>query len=147
MIYVTRGARSAALKEIADGAQKVVAKGRSVVIFPEGTRRPPGAQPDYKYGVVHLYGRLNIPVVPVALNSGFYWPRRRSIRLPGTIVVEFLPAILPGLSSRAFIDRLATNVESACDRLILEADAARPRPPFPPEAEARLQEMRAAKRS
>ncbi|MCW5696225.1 MAG: 1-acyl-sn-glycerol-3-phosphate acyltransferase [Bauldia sp.] len=142
MIYVTRGAGSAALKEITEGAKRVLAEGRPVIIFPEGTRKAPGAPPDVKYGIVHLYGKLGVPVVPVALNSGFYWPRRRFLRFPGTIVVEFLPSIAPGLSSRAFLTRLTETVEAGVDRLIVEADAGKPRPPFPPEAEARLSELR-----
>lgn len=142
MIYVTRGGRTKALAEIAEGAERVIAAGRPVVIFPEGTRRLPGAPPDYKYGIVHLYTQLKVPVVPLALNSGLYWPRRRFLRHPGTIVVELLPPVGPGLSPRAFLDRLKTDIETGCDRLLQLADAARPRPPFPPEAEARLAELR-----
>jgi 1-acyl-sn-glycerol-3-phosphate acyltransferase len=142
MIYVTRGAGSAALKEIAEGSRRVLAKGRPVFIFPEGTRRPPGAEPDYKYGVVHLYKELGVPVLPMALNSGLYWPRRRFMRFPGTIVVTFLPPINPGLSSRDFLNRLTNDIETECDRLLLEGDEATPRPHFGPEAMARLAALR-----
>ncbi len=141
-IFVSRGAGTAALREIAEGGQRAVRQNRPIVIFPEGTRRVPGAPPDYKAGIVHLYGKLGIPVVPMALNSGFYWPRRRFLRYPGRIVVEFLPPIPPGLTGRAFLNRLTAETEAACDRLILEADADRPRPPFPPEAQKRLRELK-----
>ena len=67
------------------------------MIFPEGTRRPPGAPPDYKPGYVALYEGLKLPCVPLALNSGLYWPRRSLMRYPGTIVVEFLDPLPPGL--------------------------------------------------
>jgi 1-acyl-sn-glycerol-3-phosphate acyltransferase len=143
MIYVTRGGRSSALKEIVDGGRRVLAQGRPVFIHPEGTRRPPGAAPDYRYGVVQLYKELGVPVVAAALNSGLYWPRRRSMRFPGTIVVTFLPPIAPGLAPRAFLDRLVKVTEDECDRLLVEAGAATPRPPFGPEAEARLAELKA----
>ena len=146
MIYVTRGARSAALKEIADGSRRVLAKGRPIIIFPEGTRKPTGAPAQYKYGVVHLYGELGVPVVPAALNSGLYWLRRRFMRFPGTIVVSFLPPILPGLNSRDFLDALSEQIEAESDRLLLEADAAIPRPPFGPVATVRLAEIKAVGR-
>ncbi|MCC6735814.1 MAG: 1-acyl-sn-glycerol-3-phosphate acyltransferase [Bauldia sp.] len=141
-VYVTRGGGTAALKEITEGAERVMAQGRPLVIFPEGTRRAPGAAPDYKQGIALLYAKLGVPVVPVGLNSGFYWPRRRSLRFPGTIVVEFLPPIPPGLKPRAFMERLTGDVERSCDRLVLEADAAVPRPPFPTEATKRLHELK-----
>lgn len=144
MIYVSRGAGSAALKEITEGSQKVLDAGRPVFIFPEGTRRPPGAEPDYKYGVVQLYRRLDVPVVPMALNSGLYWPRRRFLRFPGTIVVSFLPPIAPGLGSREFLDRLVRTTEAECDRLLLEADREPSRPPFNDEAAARIAELKRA---
>jgi 1-acyl-sn-glycerol-3-phosphate acyltransferase len=131
-----------ALRKIVDGAKRSLAAGRPIVIFPEGTRRIPGAPPEYKGGIAYLYGKLAIPVVPMALNSGFYWPRRRFLRHPGKIVVEFLPPIPAGLPARDFLDRLIAETEAACDRLILEADAGSPRPPFPPEAERRLAELK-----
>ncbi len=142
MIYVTRTGGSAALKEITEGSEKVLAAGRPIFIFPEGTRRPPGAEPDYKYGVVQLYRKLAVPVVPAALNSGFYWPRRRFLRYPGTIVVSFLPPIAPGLGSRQFLDQLVQTTEDECDRLLLEADRADPRPPFNEDATVRLAKLR-----
>lgn len=142
MVYVTRGAATAALREIVDGSREVLAAGRPVFIFPEGTRRPPGAQPDYKYGIAHLYKELGVHVVPVALNSGLFWPRRSFMRYPGTIVVSFLPPIEPGLKTRAFLNQLSDTIEGECDRLLVEADSTDPRPPFGTEATARLADLR-----
>jgi 1-acyl-sn-glycerol-3-phosphate acyltransferase len=68
-------------------AKKRIADGREIIIFPEGTRRAPGAPPDYKTGIVLLYEALGVPCVPLALNSGVFWPRRSLERRPGTIVV------------------------------------------------------------
>ena len=147
MVYATRGAASAALREIAEGSRRVLAAGRPVFIFPEGTRRPPGAPPNDRYGIAHLYKKLGILVVPAALNSGLYWARRRALRLPGTIVVSFLPAIEPGLTTRDFLDRVKNDIESECDRLLLEADVAVPRPDFGPEAVGRLAELRSREES
>jgi 1-acyl-sn-glycerol-3-phosphate acyltransferase len=109
-------------------AQKRIADGREIIIFPEGTRRSPGAPPDYKTGVVLLYEALHVPCVPVALNSGLFWPRRSWRRSAGTIVVEFLDPIPPGLPKAAFLDRLKQSIETASDRLLAEAKMREPKP-------------------
>jgi 1-acyl-sn-glycerol-3-phosphate acyltransferase len=96
------------------------AQGRHILIFPEGTRRAPGAPPAYKPGIALLYDKLNIPCVPVALNSGLFWPRRSLTRRPGTIIVEFLPAIPPGLPRKEFVGRLQQAVETATAKLVAE---------------------------
>ncbi len=102
-------------------ARRRIADGREIIIFPEGTRRPPGAPPDYKTGVVLLYESLGVPCVPLALNSGLFWPRRSLERRPGTVVVEFLDPIPPGLPKEAFLKRLIDAIETASSRLLEEA--------------------------
>ena len=97
-------------------------RGRQVLIFPEGTRRRPGAGPAYKQGVGQLYRALDVPCVPVALNTGVFWPRRRYIRRPGTAVIEFCEPIPPGLDREAFMDVLVERIEGASNRLLAEAD-------------------------
>jgi 1-acyl-sn-glycerol-3-phosphate acyltransferase len=120
MIHVDREGKTAALRALADRAREEIAKNREIIIFPEGTRRPPGAPPEYQTGIALLYRSLNVPVIPVALNSGLFWPRRKFLRYPGTLVIEFLPAIPPGLDPRSFLDRLKGAIEPASDRLIAE---------------------------
>lgn len=144
MIYVDRGKGGTALRNMVEDARRELGRGRPVLIFPEGTRKTPGAPTDYKPGIAFLYRQAKVPVVPFALNSGFYWPRRRFLRHPGTILVEFLPAIPPGLAAAEFLTTLQERIETATDRLIEETDRQVPRPPFPPEAEARLAERRAS---
>lgn len=121
MIAVERSSGSAALRQLLQEAGDRIAQGRQVVIMPEGTRREPGDPPDYKPGAAALYGRLNVPCVPFALNSGVFWPRRRFLRYPGTIVIEFLPAIPAGLGRRDFQARLEAAIEQATARLVAEA--------------------------
>ena len=121
LIAVDRSAGMAALSRMAAIAQRALARGRQIVIFPEGTRRAPGAEPDYKPGVAYLYGRAGVPCVPVALNSGLFWPRRSLNRVPGTIVVEALDPIPPGLDRQAFMTRLQDTLEQATARLIQES--------------------------
>jgi 1-acyl-sn-glycerol-3-phosphate acyltransferase len=125
MIPVDRGARSQALAAIAASAKIELARNRQIIIFPEGTRRAPGAAPSYKYGVVHLYAESGVACLPIALNSGLFWPRRSIRRYPGTIVVEFLDPIAPGLDKQVFFERLQEVIETATARLIAEGQRQR----------------------
>jgi 1-acyl-sn-glycerol-3-phosphate acyltransferase len=126
-ILVKRDKGASALKKMIRDARARAAEGRQIFIFPEGTRRPPGADPDYKTGYVALYEGLDLPCVPVALNSGLFWPRRQLIRLPGTIIVEFLDPLPPGLPRKEFRRILESNLEAATRRLLDEAKSGRPR--------------------
>ncbi len=118
LIPVDRSAGLAALSRMTGLARAELRRGRQVVIFPEGTRRPPGAEPSYKPGVAHLYDKAGVPCVPVALNSGLFWPRRSLRHLPGTIVVQILDPIAPGLDKRMFLARLQNDIEAASLRLL-----------------------------
>jgi 1-acyl-sn-glycerol-3-phosphate acyltransferase len=123
MIPVDRDKGPAALRRMLREAKKRIEAGREIIIFPEGTRRPPGAPPSYKTGIVLLYEALGVPCVPVALNSGLFWPRRTLTRRPGTIVVEILEPIPPGLPKKEFLSRLEATIETAADRLLAEGTA------------------------
>lgn len=119
-ILVKRDKAAKALKQMIADAQSRAAQGREIVIFPEGTRQAPGAPPDYKPGYVALYEALELPCVPLALNSGLFWPRRQLVRHPGTIVVEFLDPIPPGLPRKEFRAILEARLEAASQRLVEE---------------------------
>lgn len=121
MIAVDRKRGAAAIAGMNRQALAAKAAGRQILIYPEGTRRPPGAEPAYRQGVSHLYRTLEVPCLPVALNSGLYWPRRRAFIRPGTIVVEFLEPIPPGLDRTEFLARLEGAIEQASNRLLAEA--------------------------
>jgi 1-acyl-sn-glycerol-3-phosphate acyltransferase len=120
MIPVDRGGGKPALAELVEHARVAIAQGRQIIIFPEGTRRPPGAPPRYKYGVAHLYAECGAVCVPIALNSGLYWPRRRFLRYPGTVRVEILDPIPPGDDRDVFFAGLQRELESATARLLAE---------------------------
>jgi len=120
MIPVDRAAGSQALGEMTGRARQEIRGGRQLIIFPEGTRRAAGAEPRYRFGVAHLYAAIDVPCLPVALNSWLFWPRRAFRRNPGTIVVEFLDPIPPGLDSQAFFQRLQDDIEAATARLVAE---------------------------
>jgi 1-acyl-sn-glycerol-3-phosphate acyltransferase len=121
MIAVERSAGTAALKAMVARARREIGEGRQVVIMPEGTRKGPDDPPDYKPGAAALYGALGVPCVPFGLNAGVFWPRRKFLRLPGTIVIEFLPAIPAGLPRKQFQAELETAIESSTRRLVAEA--------------------------
>lgn len=144
MIPIDRASRSRALKQAVRIARERMAEKRQLIIYPEGTRRPPGAEPAYKYGIVELYIRLGVPVVPIAHVAGLYWPRRKFLRYPGTIHARFLPAIEPGLDRETFQTRLIKETEEACDALLIEAARSHNPPPMPPTAVRRLEELGAA---
>jgi len=95
-----------------------VRHGRQLIIFPEGTRTAVDAPPQYKTGIAQIYVDCGVNCLPVALNSGLFWPRRTFMRYPGTLVVEFLDPLPPGLSRREFIARVSTVIEDASQRLV-----------------------------
>lgn len=117
MIPVDRGARGRAVASVVEGGRRMVAQGRPIAIFPQGTRTAPGHWRSYKIGITALYEALSLPVVPVALNSGLFWGRKAFWKRGGTITVEVLPAIPPGLPRLEFQRRLIAALESASDRL------------------------------
>ncbi len=124
MIPVDRGGRARALAQVTRRAKTELSdNGRQLLIFPEGTRRPAGAPPAYKFGVAHLYAELKLPCLPVALNSGLYWPRRSFLRRPGTIRLEILPPIAPGLDKVTFQALLQERIETTGDRLLAQGRA------------------------
>ncbi|MCH2555366.1 MAG: 1-acyl-sn-glycerol-3-phosphate acyltransferase [SAR116 cluster bacterium] len=111
-IAVDRSAGMRALRKLRDDAVAAASGGRSILIFPQGTRVAPGVEHRYEIGVFALYEATGLPVVPVALNSGHVWGRTRWLKRPGRIEVEFLASIEPGLSRRDFMERLETAIET-----------------------------------
>jgi 1-acyl-sn-glycerol-3-phosphate acyltransferase len=117
-IAVDRGGYATALKSMVRGAREAVSKGHQVLIFPEGTRQTPDAPPDYKPGIAAMYRDLNIPVTPIALNTGLIWKPKGIMRSPGTVTFKVLPPIQPGLSRDAFMAELEKVIESESQALL-----------------------------
>lgn len=132
-IAIDRKAGASALKKMISGTKDRIARGQNVVIFPEGTRAHPGTPGTYHPGIAALYKATGAPVVPVALNSGLFWPRRSFLKRPGCITIEFLPAIEKGLDRKAFMAELQSRVEGATNQLIEDARAQYPHA-LPPSA-------------
>jgi 1-acyl-sn-glycerol-3-phosphate acyltransferase len=147
MIPVDRGKGSEAMRRMARIAGTEVRTGRQIIIFPEGTRRLPGAPPSYRQGVGHLYEECGVPCQPVALDSGLYWPRRKWLHHPGTVLVEFLEPIPPGLSRETFMAQLEARIEEASDRLLVEAANRPDAPPMHEPTRRRVHELAIAHKS
>ena len=122
-VAIDRSKGALAMAEVKRRSREALEEGRQIFIFPEGTRRPVGAQPIYKSGVGNIYVDCNAPVLPVAHNAGLFWPRRSFMRRPGTILVEFLEPIPPGLERGEFMRVLSERVEAATNRLVAESIA------------------------
>ena len=118
MVAINRLGKSSALKKMLDDSKKKISEGHSIIIFPEGTRKIPGAKPDYKPGVAGIYKELHCDVLPVALNSGLYWPKNSFTIKPGEIIIEFLPVIKKGLNKKDFIEKLEKTIEDKTSSLI-----------------------------
>jgi 1-acyl-sn-glycerol-3-phosphate acyltransferase len=118
MVAINRSEGRRALLSVMRRAAEEVKHGRQFVIFPEGTRTAPGAPPQYKGGVGMIYSECGVPCLPVALNSGLFWPRRTFMRYPGTLVLEFLDPIPPGLKRDEFLARVESTIEDATNRIV-----------------------------
>lgn len=116
MIAINRAGGGRALQRLLVEA-KAGGEPRQIVTFPEGTRVPPGERRPFHSGVAALYSELDLPITPVALNSGLFWRRRAFIKRPGIIDVEVMPAIPPGLGRRHFMTELQDKIDSARRRL------------------------------
>jgi 1-acyl-sn-glycerol-3-phosphate acyltransferase len=117
-LAVDRGGYATALKSMVRGARDAVSKGRQVLIFPEGTRQEVNAPPDYKPGIAAMYRDLNIPVTPIALNTGLIWKPKGIMRSPGTVTFKILPPIPAGLSRDAFMRELENKIETESQALL-----------------------------
>jgi 1-acyl-sn-glycerol-3-phosphate acyltransferase len=123
-IWIDRKAGAGALRRMIAAARPIADEGRPIVIFPEGTRVAPGARLPYQPGVAALYQALALPLVPAAVNSGYFWGRRSFVKRPGRIVLEFLEPIPPGLPRRRVMAELEQRIETATAALLGEAEAA-----------------------
>jgi 1-acyl-sn-glycerol-3-phosphate acyltransferase len=144
-IVIDREAGAKTLRPMVAAARAAVAAGRPIAIFPEGTRTPVGVQEPYNPGVAALCAQLQLPIVPVALNSGLFWSRRSFLKRPGKILVEFLPAIESGLDRRHVMAELERRIERATANLI--AESAREDLPWPNEASQSMPKNASTSRS
>jgi 1-acyl-sn-glycerol-3-phosphate acyltransferase len=141
-IEVDRKKGAEAIPAMMAQAHAAIERGCRIVIFPEGTRKAPLAPADYRQGIARLYSELNVPVVPVALNSGLFWGRNSLVIWPGTAEAEFLPPIEAGLAPDVFMDRLKKAIESESNSLILKAEEAGLARPVGPDLRSKLDALK-----
>ena len=121
-IYVNRTKGETPIETLVRTSKQSMEKDpRPLLIFPEGTRTPIGEKKPYKYGITALYKGLNVPCLPVAVNTGYFWPRRKFLRYPGKMIIEFLKPIEPGLGADDFSKILEQTIEKRSHKLLLEA--------------------------
>jgi 1-acyl-sn-glycerol-3-phosphate acyltransferase len=125
-VAIDRAKRGQALPDLTRQVREAIAQGRQMIIFPEGTRKPAGAPPEYKSGVGYLYADTEAVCVPVALNTGLFWPRHGLSIHPGRVTIAFLEPIAPGLDKPRFLGLLEERIEAGTAELIAEALAADP---------------------
>jgi 1-acyl-sn-glycerol-3-phosphate acyltransferase len=113
MILIDRESGSKALRKMIDESRTALDGGRSVLIFPEGTRRSVSARIEFKRGIELLYAKLHRKVLPVALNSGHFWAPDLPYKRSGRITVSYLSPIEPGLRVAEFTRRAQDLLESA----------------------------------
>ncbi len=122
MLAIDRSSGANAIRRMASGAAAVISEGRPIVIFPEGTRKRLHDKAGYKPGVAALYAQLGVVCIPAAHNSGVFWAGG-FLRRPGTITLEFLEPIPPGLPRREFMTLLQDRIETATGKLLAKAKA------------------------
>ncbi|MBL8643051.1 MAG: 1-acyl-sn-glycerol-3-phosphate acyltransferase [Rhodospirillaceae bacterium] len=113
LVPIDRGAGAAAMRRMLRAATAAVERGAQMLIFPEGTRVPPGETRPYKPGFIALYNHCDVPLVPLALNSGYTWGKSRVLKKPGEIVFKYLPPLPTGLSKAEILATLRERLETA----------------------------------
>ena len=118
VIAIDRSNSKQSLRDLMEKGSKSFENGRPLLIFPEGTRTAPGVKTIYKSGIALLYAKLNLPVVPIAVNTGMVWPRKTFLNYPGRAVIKILPPIPPGLSKKEFMFNLEDVIEKESLKLM-----------------------------
>lgn len=117
MVSIDRASGAAAMRKTMRATKAALASGRHVVIFPEGTRAPPGTVLPFRPGIAALYLHCQVPVIPVAIDSGWFWGKNRLLKRPGKITVRFLPPLPPGLGKDEMMERLHASISDAARSL------------------------------
>jgi len=129
MLAIDRSGGAKTMKKMLSAAKRRVhEEGRQMLIYPEGTRALPGAPPTYKpAGIRAFYKSLDVPMVPLATNSGLCWPAHGMVRRSGHVVYEVLPPVPSDLDSKVMLKTLEQALETASDQLLDEGLAAQSR--------------------
>ena len=118
MVSIDRTGQASTMRKMINDVKKKLDDGSTIIIFPEGTRRKPWSNPDYKSGFVGIYNIAKRKLQPVALNSGLYWPKGLSAIKRGHIIIELLPVIEVGYTKQTILKKIEDSIESATNKLL-----------------------------
>ena len=118
MVSIDRAGQASTMRKMITDVKKKLDSGSTIIIFPEGTRKKPGAKADYKTGFIGIYNTSKRKLQPVALNSGLFWQKGFKIIKRGHIIIEFLPQIDIGLDKKEVLNKVESSVESATNKLL-----------------------------
>ena len=118
MISINRSEGTIAMRKILKQTKQKIQQGKSIIIFPEGTRKKPGENPDYKTGIAGIYKNLETEVLPVAVNSGQFWPKNIIIKKSGKIIIKFLKLIPSQLEKSEFLKTIESVIEEETNKII-----------------------------
>lgn len=113
MISIDRKGGASTIRLMLKKAKKKINMGFSIIIFPEGTRKKPGEKPDYKSGFIAIYKELGTEILPIAVNSGKFWPKDTFIKSPGHIIIKILPLIKANLKRKDVLIEVKEKIERA----------------------------------
>jgi 1-acyl-sn-glycerol-3-phosphate acyltransferase len=117
MISIDRKGGASTMRIMLNKTKEKIAEGYSIIIFPEGTRKQPGEKPDYKSGFAGIYKETQTNILPVAVNSGNYWPKHTFIKKPGHIIIEFLKIIPSGLERSTILNQVQNIIEEGTKKI------------------------------
>ena len=118
MVSIDREGGTKTMRRMLEDVKSKLELGRSIIIFPEGTRKIPGSKPDYKTGFIGIYHHTKKKILPIALNSGLYWPKHSWILKSGIITIKFLPIISEKYDKKTIFNKVQSSIESACNDLL-----------------------------
>ena len=118
MISIDRSEGPKAMRQMLNEVKRKIVNGNSIIIFPEGTRKKPGEHPDYKTGIAGIYKESEVEVLPVAVNSGHYWPKHTFVKRPGKIIIKFLKPIPAQLEKSEFLKKIELVIEQETNKII-----------------------------
>ena len=118
MVSIDRAGQASTMRKMITDVKKKLDSGSTIIIFPEGTRKKPGAKADYKTGFIGIYNTSKRRLQPVALNSGLFWQKGLKIIKRGHIIIEFLPQIDIGLDKKEVLNKVENTIESATNKLL-----------------------------
>lgn len=118
MVSIDRTGQASTMRKMITDVKKKLDSGSTIIIFPEGTRKKPGAKADYKTGFIGIYNTSKRKLQPVALNSGLFWQKGLKVIKRGHIIIEFLPQIDIGLDKKEVLNKVENSIELATKKLL-----------------------------